>query len=131
MKRIIAAKFALALKSSRKRLYWACAITGALSLTLVAYAASGWSTPVTLATPIPPTYYVTSSAVATNSSGAQAAAWVSENNYLLLQVAAQDAGEAWRPNADARIRRQRRHTERCYKPETPSLSGRFMRTRAI
>jgi hypothetical protein len=95
MKRIIAAKFALAPKSSRKRLFWAVAIACVLCLALVAYAASGWSTPVALSTPIPPTYYVTSPAVAINSSGAQAAAWVNEDNYLLLQVAAQDAGGAW------------------------------------
>jgi hypothetical protein len=83
------------LKSSRKRLFWAGAITSALSLTFVAYAASGWTTPVALSTPIPPAFYVTSPVVAINSSGAQAAAWVNEDNYLLLQVAAQDAGGSW------------------------------------
>jgi hypothetical protein len=82
-------------ESSRKHLFSACAITGALCLAFVAYAASGWTTPVALSTPIPPTYYVTSPAVAINSSGAQAAAWVNEDNYLLLQVAAQDAGGSW------------------------------------
>ena len=57
-----------------------------------AYALSGgWSAPVSLSTPIPPTLYTTSPAVGINSSGAQAAAWVNESNYLLLQVAARDA----------------------------------------
>jgi len=65
-------------------------------LVCAALAASGvWSAPVTLSTPIPPTYYATSPAVDVNSSGAHAAAWVNEDNYLLLQVAAQDAGGSW------------------------------------
>jgi hypothetical protein len=66
-------------------------VTGAV------YAAGGWSTPVSLSIPIPPTFYTASPAVAINSSGAQAAAWINEDNYLLLQVAAQDAGGSWTP----------------------------------
>ncbi len=83
--------------SSRKRLFWASTITASLCLAFAAYAASGWTPPVALSTPIPPTDYVTSPVVAINSSGAQAAAWVNEDNDLLLQVAAQDAGGSWTP----------------------------------
>jgi len=61
-----------------------------------AFAATGdWSTPVTLSTPIPPTFYTASPIVAISSTGAQAAAWINEDNYLLLQVATQDSGTAW------------------------------------
>src|SRR5258708_30400825 len=61
------------------------------------FAAGGWSPPVTLSTPVPPSFYATSPAVAINSSGAQVAAWINEDNYLLLQVAAQDAGGGCTP----------------------------------
>ena len=62
----------------------------------VVFAATGdWSTPVTLSTPIPPTFYAATPVVAINSTGAHAAAWINEDNYLLLQVAAQDAGASW------------------------------------
>jgi hypothetical protein len=71
------------------------AITFAFALAV--YAASGWTPPVSLSVPIAPTYYATSPAVAVASTGAQAAAWINEDNYLLLQVAAQDAGGAWTP----------------------------------
>ena len=65
-------------------------------LACAAYAASsGWSTPVTLSTPIPPTFYTASPVVAISSTDAHAAAWINEGNNLLLQVAAQDAGGAW------------------------------------
>lgn len=67
-----------------------------LLLVCAAFALSGgWSAPVSLSTPIPPTLYTTTPAVGINSSGAQAAAWVNESNYLLLQVAARDAGGSW------------------------------------
>jgi hypothetical protein len=67
-----------------------------LLLVCAAYALSGgWSAPVSLSTPIPPTFYTTTPAVGINSSGAQAAAWINESNYLLLQVAARDAGGSW------------------------------------
>ena len=59
------------------------------------YAEGGWSTPVSLSIPIPPTFYTASPAVGINSLGAQAAAWINEDNYLLLQVAARDAGGSW------------------------------------
>lgn len=79
-----------------RRLYWAAVITGGLlGLAFAAYAAFGWSAPVTLANPIPPAYVLNSPVVAINSSGAQAAAWVSQDNDLMLQVAAQDAGGSW------------------------------------
>jgi hypothetical protein len=65
-------------------------------LVCAAYALSGgWSAPASLSTPIPPTFYTTTPAVGVNSSGAQAAAWVNESNYLLLQVAARDAAGNW------------------------------------
>jgi hypothetical protein len=65
-------------------------------LACLAYAfAGGWSAPVSLSTPIPPTFYTTAPSVAINSSGAQAAAWINEGNDLLLQVAARDAGGNW------------------------------------
>lgn len=65
-------------------------------LVCAAYALSGgWSAPASLSTPIPPTLYTTTPAAGINASGAQAAAWVNESNYLLLQVAARDAAGNW------------------------------------
>jgi hypothetical protein len=58
-------------------------------------AAGGWSTPVTLSTPVPPSFYTTSPVVAINSSGAQAAVWINEDTSLRVQVATQDAGGSW------------------------------------
>jgi len=96
MKRAIPRDFRRPFESSRKRRVWAVSIVcGFFTLAFAAYAASGWTTPVALSKPIPPTFYVTSPVVAVNSAGAQAAAWVNEDNYLLLQVAAQDAGGSW------------------------------------
>src|SRR5215470_11744019 len=95
MKSLVAIKLPTRLNPFHKRLLWAGAISGTLLLTFAAYAASGWTAPVALSTPIPPTDYVTSPVVAINSSGAQAAAWVNEDNDLLLQVAASDAGGSW------------------------------------
>jgi hypothetical protein len=70
--------------------------TVVLAIATAAYAfAGGWSAPVSLSTPVPPTFYTTSPTVAINSAGAQAAAWIIENNNLLLQVAAQDSGGGW------------------------------------
>jgi len=69
-----------------------------LGSAIAAHAASGWTAPVTLANPIPPAYVLESPVVAINSSGAQVAAWVSQDNgVLMLQVAAQDAGGSWSP----------------------------------
>jgi hypothetical protein len=68
----------------------------ATCLACAVFAGTGdWSTPVTLSTPIPPTFYTATPVVAINSTGAHAAAWINEGNYLLLQVAAQDAGASW------------------------------------
>ncbi len=66
------------------RLALVAAGLGAVGVASVVSLASGvWSTPVTLSTPIPPTYYAASPAVAVASTGAQAAAWINESNYLL------------------------------------------------
>jgi hypothetical protein len=71
-------------------------VTSAACLAFTAFAAVGdWSVPVTLSTPIPPTFYTATPVVAIASTGAHAAAWVNESNYLLLQVAAHDAGGSW------------------------------------
>ena len=76
--------------------FLAFAIGGALlGLAFVAYAASGWTAPATLANAIPPADVLMSPVVAINLSGAQVAAWVSQDNDLMLQVAAQDAGGSW------------------------------------
>jgi hypothetical protein len=67
-----------------------------MSLIGAAYAAAGgWSTSVSLSTPIEPTLNTSSPTSAINSSGAQVAAWINEGNDLLLQVAARDAGASW------------------------------------
>ena len=78
------------------RLHWCAAMTcTVLGLAIAAYAASGWTAPVTLANPIPPADVLMSPVIAINSSGAQVAAWVSQDNDLMLQVAAQDSGGSW------------------------------------
>jgi hypothetical protein len=60
-----------------------------------AFGTGGWSAPATLSTPVPPSFYTAYPFVAINSSGAKVAAWINEDNFLLLQVATQDAGGSW------------------------------------
>src|SRR5258708_31968015 len=56
------------------------------------FAAGGWSPPGTLSTPVPPSFYATSPAVAITSSRAHVASCDNETNDLHLHDAARNTG---------------------------------------
>jgi hypothetical protein len=95
MTRKRSALFPVQRRSSGVRVVRAVSALLVLASATYVFAAGGWSTPVTLSTPVPPSFYTTSPVVAINSSGAQAAVWINEDTSLLVQVATQDAGGSW------------------------------------